>query len=316
MKVLKIASVVGTACVTILFVIVVIVQVMSADAMAPQIEMESDTIVVSVTDDEQAWLAGITASDAEDGDLTDKIMVETVSNFITEWTREVSVVVFDSDNNFTKVTRTIVYEDYSATRFALSAPLRFVQGASTSSFLNNLSATDCMDGGVTANIVQYTEDGSTINTDVTGTYQITFSVSNSAGAVEKFTATVEVYDSTIESIAPKIVLTDSLIYVAHGQSFDPLEYLQSVTYLDEYYQMTEDGQMLTANDIEALLSQVAAEEAGEAVEPVETTPFNIDSIVVDNPVDTNQPGWYEVAYTLTDSLQNTKVVRLLVCVTE
>ncbi len=306
MKVLKIASVVGTACITILFLIVVAKQVFTADTLAPQISMESTNISVSVTDGDDALLAGTTATDAEDGDITDKVMVETISNFISEWEREITVVVFDSDDYFTKTTRTITYTDYTPTQFALSSPLRFTQGVSSSSFLNNLSAEDCLDGDVSATITQYTEDGSTIDTEVPGEYQITFSVSNSAGAVSKFTATVEIYDPTEESVAPKITLTDALVYLEKGASFDPMDYLVGITYETDYYEQTQDGSLLTTKD-----QKLLAED-----EDAEVTPFDLEQLYITNPVDTAQAGWYEVVYRVTDSSQNTKTVRLIVCVTE
>ncbi len=323
MRLIKIASVLGTVCVTIVFLFVLCSQLFEEETVAPQIEMDSTSIAVSVLDGEAAYLSGVTAYDAEDGDLTDMLMIETISNFITDTQREVSIVVFDTDGNFTTTTRTITYTDYTATTFSLTSPLRFAQGTSSSSFSKGLSASDCLDGNITSTITQYTEDGSTIDTEVTGNYSVTFSVSNSAGAVEKFTATVEIYDVSTEAVAPQINISESLIYLSPVQAavFDPLDYITGVTYESTYYQMTQDGQLLTTNAIETLAEFAAISPSDEDYEAVaekaaEIEVLDLDKIKITNPVSASQTGWCEVVYRLTDSSNNTKTMRLIVCVTE
>ena len=51
------------------------------DQSGPVFSVESDTITISVKDDESALMSGITASDAKDGDLTSSIFIEDVSAF-------------------------------------------------------------------------------------------------------------------------------------------------------------------------------------------------------------------------------------------
>ncbi len=323
MRLIKLASVLGTVCVTILFLVVVCSQLFAGETIAPQIEMDSASIAVRVLDGETAYLSGVTAYDAEDGDLTDTLIIETISNFITDTQREVSIVVFDTDGNFTTTTRTITYTDYTATAFSLTSPLRFAQGTSASSFLKALSAVDCLDGNITSTITQYTEDGSTIDTEVAGNYPVTFSVSNSAGAVEKFTATVEIYDTTLESVAPQINVSESLVYITQAQAnaFNPLDYITGITYENTYYQLTEDGQLLTTKDIETLAAFAALDPTDEdyaatAEKAAEVEALDLAKIEITNPVSAAQTGWCEVVYCLTDSSNNTKTMRLLVCVTE
>lgn len=52
------------------------------DRMPPVITMEEDTVVISVSDDKDAILDGITARDGTDGDVTANLVVEKLGNFI------------------------------------------------------------------------------------------------------------------------------------------------------------------------------------------------------------------------------------------
>ena len=50
----------------------------------PVITMENDVIEVSVNADDSAILEGIIANDAEDGDLTHRLIIENMSRFIKD----------------------------------------------------------------------------------------------------------------------------------------------------------------------------------------------------------------------------------------
>ena len=112
------------------------------DEEVPHIEMETDSITVSVEDDEKALLEGITATDKKDGDITDSLVIESLSNFIERGKRKMTVVAFDSDNHATKATREVIYSDYRYPRFEMEQALYFPLG--TQSVLETLSATDLL----------------------------------------------------------------------------------------------------------------------------------------------------------------------------
>ena len=78
------------------------------DTLGPVIEMDESEIYVSVRDPESQLLYGVTATDAKDGDVTDLMMVEGVSNFIDKDTRRVSYVAFDNDNHVSKASRKMI----------------------------------------------------------------------------------------------------------------------------------------------------------------------------------------------------------------
>ena len=83
----------------IAFIIFNIVNKVTTDSTPPVITSESDTVTVSVAAEDSELLAGVTAKDAEDGDLTDKVMISSMSNFTEPGKRTVSYVVFDDSNN-------------------------------------------------------------------------------------------------------------------------------------------------------------------------------------------------------------------------
>ena len=98
---------------------------MTQDKVPPVITAESDTVSVSVEDDESKMLEGLQATDNKDGDLTESIRVSSMSNFTEPGKRTVNYVVFDESNNAATLTRNLEYTDYTSPQIRLSAPLRF-----------------------------------------------------------------------------------------------------------------------------------------------------------------------------------------------
>ena len=99
MKKLKTVSIIVFLVSVILFVGYTLKEKTSNDPAGPVFEMESDNIAVSVSDGREALLQGVKATDARDGDVTDSVLVESVSPFNEEGKRTVRYVVFDSDGH-------------------------------------------------------------------------------------------------------------------------------------------------------------------------------------------------------------------------
>lgn len=297
MRILKTFSVIFAAFAVIAFVATVVLRVLGADEEAPMISMDSEQISISVGDGEDRILAGVSAQDTKDGDVTGTLVVESLSNFISEGERTATIAAFDTDNHVSKITRIIRYTDYQSPHFALSAPLSFPQGTDDTLIASALSAQDCLDGNITQRIVYTNAEGSSLRTDMPGEYPMVFSVSNSAGDIERFTATVEIYDLREEGI-PSITLTENMVYVTQGASFDPLTYIATVSLDGIVYQM-QNGMLIRA---------------GTAPDAEEIETYDLNSIALDNPVDVNTPGWYEVGYSVTSMVGVTRTAHLLVCV--
>lgn len=299
----------------LLFAISLIRFLVNRDVQAPVISMEQEQISVSVQDSEETWLAGITAWDDKDGDVTASLTVEYITNFVDDGERQVGIAAFDEKGNMAKTVRTIKYTDYEPPHFTLSSPFRFPTGTASSKIIQNLKAVCCLDSNVTRWIQLYNANGSQLNTSAAGLYKVVFSVSNSAGDVEKFQATIEIYDSTEETLAPKLALTDYMVYLDKGAEFDPYSYLNTLVIEGVLYARQEDGSFASVQDLEEKKKQEESED-GEEVPEVFVRTYDTTDVKIDNPVNTNVPGWYEVAYTVRDLGSYEKTARMLVRVRE
>jgi hypothetical protein len=102
----------------------------------PQIRFDTNHLELSVNDDEGRLLEGVHAEDAEDGDLTTEIIIDSISQFDSQKRRTVRYVVFDRENKATQATRTISYTDYVAPKLYLTDSL--VQDTISVSKINTL----------------------------------------------------------------------------------------------------------------------------------------------------------------------------------
>ena len=58
------------------------------DFGSPVIKVDGNSVTVSCTAGEEAMLEGVTAEDKKDGDVSDTLMIETMSNFIEKGRRQ------------------------------------------------------------------------------------------------------------------------------------------------------------------------------------------------------------------------------------
>ena len=277
------------------------------DTLGPVIDMDDSVIYVSVNDPQSQVMDGISAYDSKDGNVTDLVLVEQISDFVEKDTRIVSYAAFDRDNHVTKAQRRMVYTDYVSPHFSLSAPLRFAATSSSVNYLRNLSAWDCLDGDLSDRISFAA--GSVINTDTPSDYKISISVTNSAGDTAVLPVTLTVYNSTFESMAPTIELTDYLMYTEIGQKLDPSLYLADVVYRGTVYNLTDEEGTFGV-DTEGW-SRSALEEFRDR-EPA----VNRSRISINDMVNYQAPGTYEIQYILTDPEGNTGKAALIVVVEE
>ncbi len=258
------------------------------DTDGPEISMAENTVTTSIGCTSEDILAGVTASDSKDGDVTDSLVVQGFSNFIEKGRRQAVLAAFDSDNNVAKAVREVIYEDYVSPRFSLTGPLRF--SISEVSDINNVSSAfrvnDCLDGDISSNITIST-DNSYISTMV-GEYPTIFQVVNSAGDVASLTATVEVCDMAEASRCASVVLSDYLVYIKAGETINPLDYVTGISFGGMEYPFDNSG-------------------AGNAG-------YTKDDIQVYNPVDSKNPGVYEIVYSVAGEAGYQSRIRLIVIV--
>lgn len=201
---------------------------MKADTEGPEIIMDGQFLELSVKDPRSAMLQGVQATDETDGDVTASLVVESILLADTDGTIRVSYAAFDRSGNVSKASRDIKFIDYESPRFQLEAPLLYSYGSGFD-ITSTLKAVDALDGDIQHRIRATPLDESSIGN--VGTHQVLVQVSNSLGDTSKLELPVEVYETgTYEA---SVELTEYLIYLDVGASFDPDDYLASYRLRDE-----------------------------------------------------------------------------------
>lgn len=251
------------------------------DQSVPVISMDSDTIETSVEDADAAILEGVTAEDATDGDVSDSILVESISAFTGDKHRVITYAAFDSDNHVTHAARDLVYTDYHSPRFYLEEPLSFAAGSDN--LLSGVTAQDMLDGDVTSEVRLVSDEE--IDTSRKGTYSARLRVANSAGDVSVLPVTIEIYDST-KLRQPQISLTEYCVYVQKGADFDAASFLDSVEINGLTYSFV-DGRDDTYH------------RSDDSEESRDEDTFGRSYAEIDDTVNTEEPGNYTVTYSVT-----------------
>ena len=198
---------------------------LSGAHIAPSITCDTDLLEVSVYAGEADLLAGVTAADPQDGDLTEEILIQGVSKLVDENTTRITYIVFDSDGNLASASRRLRYTDYTQPRFAITQPLRYVVGSSMA-LLDRLQVTDVIDGDIT-NMVRVSSLSATHEAEI---YTVDLQVTNSLGDTARITLPVIVTSGNASR--PVVNLREYLVYLKVGDSFSAHSYLQNVTSTD------------------------------------------------------------------------------------
>ena len=203
------------------------------DTRAPQIHMDEQPLEVSVRDDKSALLAGVTASDNVDGDVTASLVVERVNLTDSDGSISVSYAAFDSAGNVAKAKREGRYTDYERPRFTLNAPLVYTVDHSFD-VLSNVGAVDAIDGDIQHRVRATTKGTSSIMALGSHMVQFQVTVKTRHSQTEQpgtIYLPVEVISSGIYNAA--LELTDYLVYLPKDAQFYPAQYLKSFTWLGE-----------------------------------------------------------------------------------
>ena len=269
------------------------------DKTGPVFQLEDNLVRVSVRDDEKALLKGLTAIDAADGDVTDSVIVESISPFTGTGHRIVNYAAFDSDNHVTHAKRELEYTDYRASEFHLNKQLSFPMNATN--LLDGIKVDDCIDGDLSKNVKLMSEEE--IDTAHVGEYSARLKVTNSAGGVSYLPVSIEIYDASVQYKLPQLKLTDNVVYLEKGDYFDERDYLSSITINGAEYLMTDDTGTYGA----LYLPQDETEKT-----------IGYERVDIESDVDTDESGYYQVTYSFEDTVGNSGVghARLYVVVLE
>lgn len=188
----------------------------------PAIINTEETLTISVDDPPEALFQGLTAQDKTDGDLTDQILVASVSHFLEPGTVNVKYVVFDSHNNSATLTRRVHYTDYKAPQFSLEKAPVYTVGSSFD-LLDHIRVEDCIDGDISDKIRVISN---MVNNYTAGNYPVVLEVSNSCGDTAQITIWVTYLNKESTAL---VKLHQQIVYVEQGEIFTPKKWLASVT---------------------------------------------------------------------------------------
>lgn len=225
------------------------------DNTPPQISISQEIPQVSVSAPHSALLQGITAQDDRDGDVSDSLVVESITMTDSRGTVNVSVAAFDQAGNVSKTTRTARYTDYESPKFSLERAMLFPFNTVFDP-MSAISAHDPLDGNIRHRIRATSLDDTAVT--ALGDHQVEFRITNSLGDTVRLTLPVKVYSA--DSYSLNVELKEYLIYLKKGSEFNPDDYLLQVSRGVNTVSL-EDGipadySLLTTGDVNTRISGV------------------------------------------------------------
>ncbi|MCU5595230.1 MULTISPECIES: immunoglobulin-like domain-containing protein, partial [Bacillus cereus group] len=220
-------------------------------------------------------MAGVSATDKEDGDITDKVTVDGSVDTSKPGTYELTYTVSDSKGHKVTAKQTVTVKQKVET--TNEAPVLTVPFTTTLSVgeefdpMAGVSASDKEDGNLT-NKIKYKGN---VDTSKPGKYIVEYSVVDSKGVNATATQSVIVKENEeTPDTEPKLTVpTKTTINV--GDTFNPLSGVKAID--------NEDGDI-------------------------------INKVTVDGSVDASKPGTYELTYTVSDSKGHTVTAKQTVIV--
>lgn len=180
-----------------------------------------DMLKVSVAVTDEELLKFVTASDNQDGDLTNEIVVSRKTYFIGPKVSTITYSVCDSDNNIASLTKNIFYSDYKSPEIKLLNEFIFPSGYNFD-LARYVQATDVLDG----NLSDYVKVISSEFTNVSGEYKVNIKVSNSMADCTDITINAIITDDDYSQV--RIVLESYTTYVTVGQPIDYKSFVKDV----------------------------------------------------------------------------------------
>ena len=211
MRFMRICVAILTVLVTVVFLVVFITNKIKTDNTIPVITVDGDVLEVSVKATNEDLLSGVKAVDEKDGDISDRLLVESIGRFSEDRYCKITYAVSDLDNHVATATRKIHYTDYTVPKFTMSKPLLFP--ADSLDINGIVGAWDCLDGDISQNVVVYSPD---FEEKKEGTFSIQATVTNSKGDTAKIVLPMVVEKQAKDS--PQILLNKYLIYVQKGKA--------------------------------------------------------------------------------------------------
>ena len=193
------------------------------DDTFPVIDLPGQELQLSIHAPREQLLDGVTAYDEKDGDLTDRLRIESVSKFVEPGLCKVTYAVVDGDNHVAKATRTMRYTDYVPPRFFLKIPMFFYEDDDVN-IREQIGAMDCIDGDISDRVTVLSTQKVSPSSD---SFIMSVQVTNSHG--DKAYLDIPVYMAKSTERGAEITLTQPMIYAEQGSTPDFAAYIGQVT---------------------------------------------------------------------------------------
>lgn len=214
MKPFRIIILITFAFISIASAAVFISEKLATDKTIPVITVEEEMIEVSLKATDEELLKGVTAYDEKDKDLTNQIIIESISRFTEKGVSKVTYAVCDSNNNVAKATRMIRYKGYESPKFKVRENLCFSLYERID-IVGAVYAHDSLEGDISSNIV-ITSDNYSVS--IPGMYSLDATVTNSKGDSSTIKLPFILEDRPLS--APTIELEEYLVYTQKGKTID------------------------------------------------------------------------------------------------
>ena len=260
MKIYRIAVIGIFAVVTAVFGYTYIMNYIKTDTTYPVIYLEDEILEMSVNAEESEFLKGVTATDGKDGDISDKVIVESVSKFIKPGICKVTYAVCDSDNHVATAVRKVKYTDYAAPEYALNKSLCYSVYEQVN-LKEAISVNDCFDGNLANSMIITSKDFASA---AEGVFTIDAVVTNSKGDTAEISLPLIVENRSLS--APQIKLSKYLLSIEKGTVTDPSQFIVSAVDYNEK-DITKDITIDTNLDVNSegtyLVHYYAVDDRGE-----------------------------------------------------
>lgn len=200
------------------------------DRSQPEITFGQEMPKVLVSVKKEELLADVKATDKKDGDVTNTVIIESMSKMLENNQRIVTYAAFDKDNHVGKAERRIQYTDYTPPRFSLTEPLYTKSVyAELDEILEPLHAEDCIDGDLTDKIVVMNTEMIARTTE-TVEMQYDVQVTNSSGDVAflKLPVRFLAVESNGSFQKASVELKEYLTYIKVGEQVNLDAFIESV----------------------------------------------------------------------------------------
>lgn len=221
------------------------------DTTAPKIEISTDNIVESCNVSTKKLLTYVHASDNKDGDLTDKVFVEGISQFIEEGVSRVTFCVSDSDGNVAKKSCELTFKDYKKPKLILNDDLVFF-GNEVVNVSGCAAVDDCFDKDEKSQRLSVIAQNYSTST---GTVPVKFKFTNSKGSTYEWNIDALVFSNETRNPHYETKLKKYLLTLEKGSKKPDFR-----SYFDS---ALLDGEKIEAPSVEVDSSAVNLKKAGQ-----------------------------------------------------